>query len=355
MVLLLKICIQDQLGRHFVVPIDGIRRENSHQFAEGKLPKGNEIAVKRLSQGSVQGDMEFKNEALLVARLQHRSLVRLLGFSVQGTERLLIYELVKNGSLDSFIFDAIKRSYLDCEKRFKIIMGIARGLLYLHEESRLKIIHRDLKASNILLDKEMNPNISDFGMARLFVQDESQGNTSRIAGTYGYMPPEYVIYGQFSTKSDIFSFGVLVLEIVTGQRINSYQNGDGVETLLNFAWKNWQEGTSENIIDPTLRASSSSLRDIVRCIHISLLCVQENMADRPTIGSVVLMLTSFSTTLPVPLQPTFFVSSYMDPEILNRQDYNSRLSDIRTPLEVKPGNSTPLSTNDVSLTELYPR
>ncbi|KAL2483985.1 Cysteine-rich receptor-like protein kinase 29 [Forsythia ovata] len=124
---------------------------------------------------------------------------------------------------------------------------------------------------------------------------------------------------------------------------------------LSQAWKNWQEGTSENIIDPTLRASSSSLRDIVRCIHISLLCVQENAADRPTIGSVVLMLTSFSTTLPVPLQPAFLVSSYMDPENLNRQDYNSRVSDIRTPSEGIPGNSTPLSTNDVSLTELYPR
>ncbi|CAI9787886.1 unnamed protein product [Fraxinus pennsylvanica] len=176
----------------------------------------------------------------------------------------------------------------------------------------------------------------------------------RIVGTYGYMAPEYIFNGQFSIKSDVFSFGVLVLEIVTGQRINTYQNGDGEENLFNLAWRNWNHGTIENMMDPALRASGSLL-DIVRCIHIGLLCVQENAAHRPTMGSIVLMFTSFSITLPAPSKPAFFGSSFTNPEILNSQECNSRASlHISQPTEGKPGYSAP-SINDVSITELYPR
>uniref|UniRef100_A0A453BCK1 Protein kinase domain-containing protein n=1 Tax=Aegilops tauschii subsp. strangulata TaxID=200361 RepID=A0A453BCK1_AEGTS len=256
---------------------------------KGTLPDGEEIAVKRLSKSSAQGVEELKNELALVAKLKHKNLVRLVGVCLEQQERLLVYEFLPNRSLDKILFDTEKREQLDWGKRYKIIHGIARGLQYLHEDSQLKVVHRDLKASNILLDTNMNPKISDFGLARLFGRDQTQAVTSRVVGTYGYMAPEYVMRGNYSVKSDAFSFGVMVLEIVTGRKNNDCYNSQQSEDLLTTIWEHWTAGTVLATVDPSI-SSSFSESDVRRCVHVGLLCVQGNPADRPVMSSVVMML-----------------------------------------------------------------
>ncbi|CDP21825.1 unnamed protein product [Coffea canephora] len=354
-------------------------------FFSGVLDNGQEVAVKRLSRSPGQGAEEFKNEIVVVAKLQHRNLGRLFRFCLEGEEKILIYEFVPNKSLDYFLFGGNDQSgmeysicfndfinnytevgqfktfrvkSLNWSRRYNIIGGIAKGLLYLHEDSCLRIVHRDLKASNILLDGNMSPKIADFGMAKICGVDQSEGNTNRIAGTFGYMAPEYMRRGQFSTKLDVFSFGVVILEIVTGKKNSSFHIcpmriftvmmplGLTISPLfvVTHSRVHWRHGEPLALLDSSI-GDSFAKNEVIQCIQLGLLCVEEYVSKRPSMASLVNMLNCSSVTLPTPHRPAVFRShgsESMVEEVEVEQSNTERIS-------------IPSSVNEATITEPYPR
>ncbi|XP_031257263.1 cysteine-rich receptor-like protein kinase 10 [Pistacia vera] len=294
---------------------------------KGILPDGQVIAVKKLSKTFTQGFEEFKNEVMLTAKLQHVNLVRVLGFCIDGEEQIIIYEYVQNKSLDSYLFDPIRQLVLDWKKRVYIIEGVIQGLLYLQEYSRLTLVHLYLKVNNVLLDGEMKPKISDFGMPRIFVKDDLEVNTNRVAGTHGY-----------STKSDVYSFGILLLQIISGKRISLLYGPNERLSLPHYAYELWNDGKGMEFMDESLDDTYSSYK-LMRCLQIALLCVQKNKVDRPSMLEVLTILKNEKTDIMIPKKPAFLKQNEQDKSIMQLEDYSG----------------CTLSINDVTISDLVPR
>ncbi|XP_031250841.1 cold-responsive protein kinase 1-like isoform X2 [Pistacia vera] len=256
---------------------------------KGVLKNGKQIAVKTLSAESKQGVQEFRTEVNTLSDVKHPNLVELLGCCIQGTKRILVYEYVENSSLDRVLLGSTKRNLkLDWKKRSAICVGIAKGLAFLHEELVPHIVHRDIKASNILLDEELNPKIGDFGLAKLF-PDNITHITTRIAGTTGYLAPEYVLGGQLTMKADVYSFGVLVLEIISGRSSGKPNWGDMSKLLLEWAWQLHEEGRLLELVDSEMEEFPPE--DVIRYMKVAFFCTQAAASRRPLMSQVVEMLS----------------------------------------------------------------
>ncbi|XP_024991992.1 cysteine-rich receptor-like protein kinase 2 [Cynara cardunculus var. scolymus] len=313
---------------------------------KGVLSDGREIAVKRLFFNNKFRAADFYNEVNMISSVEHKNLVRLLGCSCSGPESILVYEYLPNMSLDLFIFDAAKGKDLNWEKRFEIVIGIAEGLVYLHENTKVRIIHRDIKAANILLDLRLRAKIADFGLARSFQDDKSHISTA-IAGTLGYMAPEYLAHGQLTEKADVYSFGVLVLEVVTGMENNRSKTTEYTESIVFTAWKHFQQGTVEEIFDPNLMMhiypTSNFQKDALKVVHVGLLCTQEAPSLRPSMSKVLKMLAKDDEPLPAPSNPPF-----MDHKTMELNHITQKLLNYH-----KPEDSSSHAT--VSHSHFYPR
>ncbi|XP_072958460.1 cysteine-rich receptor-like protein kinase 44 isoform X2 [Typha angustifolia] len=271
---------------------------------KGTLKNGKIVAVKKLAIAQTsRAKADFQSEVKLISNVHHRNLVRLLGCSSKGLDLLLVYEYMANSSLDKFLFGD-RRGTLNWKQRFDIIVGMARGLAYLHQEFHVCIIHRDIKSSNILLDGDFQPKIADFGLARLLPDDHSHLST-KFAGTLGYTAPEYAIHGQLSEKVDTYSYGVVVLEIISGRKSNDVKLEPITQYLLEWAWKLYETNELMELVDKSLEPNEFPPSEVQRIIHIALLCTQSTVAARPTMSEVVLMLLSRGESLLQPTRPTF--------------------------------------------------
>ncbi|KAL5565255.1 hypothetical protein UlMin_028419 [Ulmus minor] len=256
---------------------------------KGVLSNSSAIAVKQLSSKSRQGNREFVTEIGMISALHHPNLVKLYGCCIEGNQLLLIYEYLENNSLVRALFGPVENMIcLDWPTRQKICLGIAKGLAYLHEESRWKIFHRDIKATNVLLDKDLNAKISDFGLAKLD-EEENTHISTRIAGTIGYMAPEYAMRGYLTDKADVYSFGVVALEIVSGKSNTNYRPQEEFVFLLDWAYVLQEQGNLFELLDPSL-GSKYSEKEAMTMLNLALLCTNQSPTLRPTMSSVVSML-----------------------------------------------------------------
>ncbi|CAI8610848.1 unnamed protein product [Vicia faba] len=264
---------------------------------QGQLINGNPVAIKKLLNNLGQAEKEFRVEVEAIGHVRHKNLVRLLGFCIEGTHRLLVYEYVNNGNLEQWLHGAMRQyGYLTWEARIKILLGTAKALAYLHEAIEPKVVHRDIKSSNILIDDEFNAKISDFGLAKLLGAGKSH-ITTRVMGTFGYVAPEYANSGLLNEKSDVYSFGVLLLEAITGRDPVDYSRSPSEVNLVD--WLKMMVGNrhAEEVVDPNIetRPSTSALK---RALLTALRCVDPDSEKRPNMSQVVRMLESEEYPIP---------------------------------------------------------
>ncbi|XP_061350344.1 probable leucine-rich repeat receptor-like serine/threonine-protein kinase At3g14840 [Gastrolobium bilobum] len=322
---------------------------------KGTLPDGTIIAVKQLSAKSKQGNREFVNEIGMISALQHPCLVKLYGCCVEGDQLLLVYEYMENNSLARALFGREEsRLKLNWPTRHKICVGIARGLAFLHEESRLKIVHRDIKATNVLLDKDLNPKISDFGLAKLDEEDNTHIST-RIAGTYGYMAPEYAMHGYLTDKADVYSFGIVALEIVSGKNNTMHRSKEGALYILDWAHLLKEKGNLMELVDKRL-GSDINVEEAMVMIKLALLCTNSTSNLRPTMSSVLSMLEG-RTVVPEFVSDSSEVMDEMKLEAMRQYYYEieeNKFSETQTGSQNLSIDDGPWTASSSSAVDLYP-
>ncbi|KAF2302940.1 hypothetical protein GH714_011480 [Hevea brasiliensis] len=322
---------------------------------KGELLDGTIIAVKQLSSKSRQGNREFVTEIGMISGLQHPNLVKLYGCCIEGNQLLLVYEYMENNSLARALFGSETSDLtLDWAMRQKICVGIARGLAFLHEESALRIVHRDIKTTNVLLDKDLNAKISDFGLAKL-CEEENTHISTRIAGTVGYMAPEYALWGYLTEKADVYSFGVVALEIVSGRNNANYRPKNEAVCLLDWAFILQQKGNLMEIVDPRLE-SEFNIEEAERMIKVALLCTNASSMLRPTMSAALSMLEGETSIEEVTSDPSIYDDDMRFKPLKDHYQQMQRQSSGRSqaPIFSSDNSWVGSSTTTASAYDLYP-
>ncbi|KAI3959896.1 hypothetical protein MKW92_053067 [Papaver armeniacum] len=314
---------------------------------KGRLKGGVFAAIKVLSAGSKQGVREFLTEINVISSVEHENLVQLYGCCVEGDHRILVYNYVENNSLSQTLLGGGHSSLqFSWRTRTKICIGIARGLAFLHEEVRPHIIHRDIKASNILLDKDLSPKIADFGLAKLMPPNATHVST-RVAGTIGYLAPEYAIRGQVTRKADIYSFGVLMLEIVSGRCNRNSKLPIGEQDLLERTWGLYERGELVMLVDTAMDGDFDA-EEACKFLKISLLCTQDSPKLRPSMSTVVKMLTG-EVAVHDDITKPGLISDFMDLKVRSNDDKPSTYNTVSSGSDqndhsMSSGNTTSCAT-----------
>ncbi|PUZ74203.1 hypothetical protein GQ55_1G046800 [Panicum hallii var. hallii] len=317
---------------------------------KGQLKNGTIIAVKVLSSESRQGVREFQNELVAISDISHDNLVKLYGYYAEGDQRILVYNHIENNSLAQTLLGSNHSNIqFNWKTRVNICLGIARGLAYLHHGVNPHIVHRDIKASNILLDRDLTPKISDFGLAKLLPPNATHVST-RVAGTLGYLAPEYAIRGQVTRKSDVYSFGVLLLEIISGRSNSDTRLAYEDQILLEKTWIYYEQGDLKKIIDSSL-GDDLDVAQACRFLKIGLLCTQDVTRHRPDMSKVIAMLTGEMDVVSEKISKPAIISDFMDLKVRS----------MRKPLEIATSStflsslnahSSPMLSNETTQTSM---